>query len=211
MNRSIFEVVPEFEGRKEFIDSVMAENGNDIEKAKGELSAKTLELEQVKQDLDKANESIASLNATIETFNGSKSDVEALKQKLAEFEAEKTAREQAEKERQIELGYKSRFDAAIGDVEFINEFTKDGAYAEFKKALLDPSNNGVGDKDIFANISKNQQNWFKSKQTFPNIQGVANLDMSLVNAETFKKMSLIQQMEFANSHPAEYDAISKMI
>ena len=211
MNRSIFDVVPEFEGRKEFIDSVMAENGKDIEKAKGDLGSANSQLEQAKTDLANANESIKTLKQTIEGLKGSGEEIEALKNQIAQFEAEREAREQAEALAQAELGIKARFDAVVGSSEFVNDFTKQGAYETFKKALEDANNKGLGDKEIFDTISKDQQGWFKSKQNFVNIAGVEQLDTSLINVDNFKKMTLIQQMEFANAHPSEYEALTKMI
>ena len=103
---------------KEQVDSIMTENGNDIEAAKGELEQVKTELEQTKTQLQEANN-------TIDGFK----DYEQVKNQVQEY---KTKYEQstAEYEAKIaDMQFGTALDAAIT--------TADGRNAKAIKALLD--------------------------------------------------------------------------
>lgn len=204
MNRKIFEVLPEFEGKKEFIDSVMDENGKDIEKAKGSLAGVNKELEDSKKTIDELKETIATLEK-------SANDVEELKKTIDGYKEKERLANEEKRKATYEQNMQARFDALVKDSQFVNDFTKVGAYEQFKKMIEDKNNEGKGDSQIYAELTKGNDSWFKSKQSFVNMQGLGNIDSSLVDVEAFKKMSLLQQMTFATNHPNEYAELSKMI
>lgn len=76
---------------KENIDKIMAENGKDIEKAKGELETIETEKENLEEQLEKANE-------TIEEFKGM--DIESMKAAAEDY---KTKYEESKTEYEKEL------------------------------------------------------------------------------------------------------------
>lgn len=211
MNRELFNELPDFEGKKEFIDKVMNENGNDIEKAKKDLDT-------AKADLVKAQDTVKELQSQIKTLNDSikelkdndnSEEIASLKKQIAEFEEADKARKEAEEKRQIELGLLARFDAVVGDDKFINEFTKAGAFEEFKKAISDAQ--GKGDKEVYAELVKDKKDWFQGKTSFVDITGANKIKVDLSVVEKFKKMTLIEQMTYAQEHPEEYAEISKAL
>ena len=69
---------------KEQVDSIMAENGNDIESAKGELEQVKTELEQTKTQLQEANTTIDGFK----DYEQVKSQVEEYKTKYEQSKAE---------------------------------------------------------------------------------------------------------------------------
>lgn len=204
MKRSIFDVLPDFEGKKEFIDSVMSENGKDIENAKAGSVA-------VQGELDTAKAKIDELQSTIDEMSKSVGDMEAMKATIKKYEEAEAERVETEKQAIFEKNMQDRFTGLVGSSEFVNDFTRAGAYEAFKKAVADERNAGKGDKDIYAEVIKGNENWFKSQQNFVDIQGVQHIDQSLVDVEAFKKMTLTQRMGFANAHPQEYSEISKLL
>ena len=69
---------------KEQVDSIMAENGNDIEAAKGEISQVKTELEQTKSQLQEANTTIEGFK----DYDQVKAQVEDYKKKYEDSKAE---------------------------------------------------------------------------------------------------------------------------
>lgn len=82
MNRSFFAKLPDFEGKDAFIDAIMAENGRDIEKAKGNADALKGELEAAK--------------LTISDLEKNKGDVSALQKQLDDYHRADDERKKAE-------------------------------------------------------------------------------------------------------------------
>lgn len=103
---------------KEQVDSIMAENGTDIEAAKGDLDGVKEELKQVKTQLQEAN-------STIDGFK----DYDQVKGQVEEY---KTRYEQS----------KSEYEAKISDMQFGSTLesaitTAGGRSAKAVKAMLD--------------------------------------------------------------------------
>lgn len=103
---------------KEQVDSIMTENGNDIEAAKGELEQVKTELEQTKNQLQEAN-------TTIDGFK----DYDQVKSQVQEY---KTKYEQS----------KAEYEAKIADMQFGTSLdaaitSAGGRNAKAIKALLD--------------------------------------------------------------------------
>jgi len=84
----------------EQIDKVMAENGKDVEKAKGDLATKETELENAKEQLKTANETIESYKSM---------DIDSIKQSAEEY---KTKFEEAQKQAKADME-KLQFDHAL--------------------------------------------------------------------------------------------------
>lgn len=209
MNRDLFKDLPDFEGKKEFIDKVMDENGRDIENAKKDAEKVQQDLEQAQADAKKFKDQIKELNDSIKELKADNAEIDTLKTKIADFEEAEKKRAEAEAKHQAELGLQARFDAVVGDNKFINEFTKAGAYDEFKKAIQ--TADGKGDKEVFAELIKDKSDWFAGKTEFVDIHGVESIKLNPSDIEKFKNMTLIQQMEYAQNHPKEYAEISKAL
>lgn len=200
MNRSIFDTLPEFEGRKEFIDAVMKQNGEDINAAKAGLvdaQAKQTELEQ-------AN---AKLTEQITQLAQAADDAEALKTKLAEAEQSLADAQAAANARVYEDNMQARFTAVVGDGKFINDYTRKAIYEQFKDATKNA--NGKADADVYAELTKDKSGLFEVKQQFVNMAGVDEIDQGLLDSEKFKAMTLVERMAFANDHPKEYKALTQ--
>ena len=221
MNRKFLEeLLPEdMEGRKEIVDKIMAENGEDVEKAKAK-QVKDIEAERdnLKDELNKANEKVKEIEGqlddkdkTIDNLKQSVGNEEELKAQIEAYEEEKRKAEEERKQAELEKGMQSRFDAVVGENKFVNDFTKDGTYKEFKEALDKPENKGKGDKEIFNELMKGNEDRLEQPQNFVYVQGMGQPDVDLNTVEKFKKMNLQQQMKFANENPEEYAKIEKAL
>lgn len=157
MNR---EFLKSFDLTDEVIDKIMAENGNDIETAKGKAT-------EYKEQLDKANETIKSLEE-------SKGNIEELQKQLDAYKEAEAKRTEAEKAAQANAAMLSRFESVVGDGKFLNEFTKNGIFEEFKKAVSDEANKGKGDSEIYAAMIKDRDGIFVNPNAPKDITGSAH-------------------------------------
>ena len=214
------ELLPaDMEGRKEIVDKIMAENGEDVEKAKAK-QVKDIEQERdnLKGKLDEANSKNEELKGQIkdkdETIKGLEESVGNEEEMKAQLEAYKEKEKKAEEERkqeQIEEGLKARFENVTDGAEFVNEFTKEGAYNNFKEALDNPENKGKGDKEIYQALMKGNEGWLKQPQNFPDMSGMGSPDVDMTAVEKYKAMSLQDRMKWANENPEQFAEIKKAL
>lgn len=144
---------------KETIDTIMAEHGKLITEAK----EKTQELENKVKDYETK---IDELSSKAETNTKVQEELDKLKAQIAE---EKKQKEQED----LEATLNKNVLEAIGDVEFVNERTKNAIINEVKTALQDKANVGKSAKDIFETITKDSTDIFKNKnelKDMPDIQ-----------------------------------------
>lgn len=114
---------------------------------KGKLTAKIAEL-------DTANATIADLKGKLQ--NAEEVDVGALQQKIAEYEQAEQKRKDDEATAKANEALKSRFAPLKGEHKFINEYTENAMFEEFKKALNLEENKGKSDSDVYADIIKDK-------------------------------------------------------
>ena len=151
---------------QEEIKSILAEHGK---------SVKT-ETEKVENNMKKENEDLkATIDDLKEQVNKApKSDeIESLKSKIADYETKEKERKEAEDKKNLDEVLTKNVLEAIGDVEFVNERTKNAIINEVKTALQDKANTGKSAKEIFENITKDSTDIFKNKNELsdmPDIQ-----------------------------------------
>ena len=144
---------------KETIDTIMAEHGKLITEAK----EKTQELENKVKDYETK---IDELSSKAETNTKIQEELDTLKKQIAE---EKKQKEQED----LDATLNKNVLEAIGDIEFVNERTKNAIINEVKTALQDKANVGKSAKDIFETITKDSTDIFKNKnelKDMPDIQ-----------------------------------------
>ena len=176
------------------------------------LNANSADIGRAKQGADALNQTIADLTAqletaraTIATLEGNAANAEAIS---AELEKYRTAeRERTEAETQM----RSRFDAVTAETKFVNELTRDGIFAQFRKAITDTVNAGKGDAAVLADLINGKTDLLVNPNPAVNIPGAAPLNNQQLTVEAFKAMPLTQQMQWANTNPEMYARMSDML
>ena len=158
----LIELIPD--ATKEVIDQILDANGKDIENAQGSHK-------KTKEDLAAANQKIAEYEQEIESLKDATANADALKLKVAELE--KSIQERKEK---AEAAVTSRFDAVVGEKQFLNDFTRTGVLNEFKAAIADKENVGKSDSDILAALVKDREGIFANPNPPASIPGTGNID-----------------------------------
>lgn len=150
---------------KDVIQKVMALHGDDIEAKK----AKITELEDKVKEKDKTIQehegTIKQLGDDIDKLKTEGGDeVGKLKDKIAAFEKAEKERKEAEANALKDKQLTDNILEAIGDKEFVNDFTKKSIIAQIKEDLGKQENAGKGIKDIFEELTKDSTDIFKNPQ-----------------------------------------------
>lgn len=134
--------------------------------AKGKYDA---DVQKLKAELGEAKNAITALEA-------SKGDAEALQAELDRYKAAEEKRQQEAAEAAARAELLDRFNRAKGDSVFSSEYAESGVLEAFAGALKDPANKGRGDNDIFAELTKDRDGVFKSKNPPANMGGIGRAE-----------------------------------
>ena len=163
----LIELIPD--ATKEVIDQILDANGKDIENAQGSHK-------KTKEDLAAANQKIAEYEQEIESLKDATANADALKLKVAELEKSIQERKDADEKEKAEAAVTSRFDAVVGEKQFLNDFTRTGVLNEFKAAIADKVNVGKSDSDILTALVKDREGIFANPNPPASIPGTGNID-----------------------------------
>lgn len=176
---------------KEQVDSIMAENGSDIEAAKGEVETVKAELEQTKTQLQEAN-------TTIDGFK----DYDQVKAQVEEYKTE-YERSKVEYETKItDMQFGAALESAIT--------AAGGRNAKAVKALLDvdalkASKNQEADiKAAIEACQKDNGYLFGATEPINNPIGPTQGAALCITKEQFKTMGYKERLELKQNSPEKY-------
>lgn len=153
---------------KETIDTIMAEHGKLITKAK----EKTQDLENKVKEYETK---IGELSSKAEDNTKVQEELDNLKKSIAENEAKAKAKAEDD-------ALTKNITSAFGDKKFVNEYTKNAIIGDIKTALKDSNNAGKSAKDLFEELTKDKEGIFDN----PN-KGVSTPPTGDVNTELAKE------------------------
>lgn len=119
-----------------------------------EFNKKLDKLGDYEKQLSTANDTITDLKGKLQ--NAEKVDVEALQKQIADYEQAEQTRKQEETAAKELQALKDRFAPLKGEHKYINEYTENAMFDEFKNALRLDENKGKSDSDIYATITKDK-------------------------------------------------------
>ena len=150
---------------KDVVDKVMAMNGDDIEALKNENKSLKADVEKKDKTIQEHEGTIKQLGDDIDKLKTEGGDeVGKLKDKIAAFEKAEKERKEAEANALKDKQLTDNILEAIGDKEFVNDFTKKSIIAQIKEDLGKQENAGKGIKDIFEGLTKDSTDIFKNPQ-----------------------------------------------
>lgn len=166
--------------------------------------------ETVKTETDKVEtkyqEEISNNKSTIEDLkmqinNAPKSDeLESLKQKIADYEQKETDRIAKQKADERNNAIEKNINDVIGNLKFINDYTKNAIINDVKNALQDEANMGKSTKDIFDEIVKDKDNLFVNPNQ-PKIPDVSTEVHNDIDKEKFNKMTYNERIALKSENP----------
>jgi hypothetical protein len=184
------------------VKAILDINSADITKALGKQGGEITTLQAKATDLEGQ---LTTANNTIKALEAAKGNAEDLQKQIDAYKQAEADRKAAETAAQLQATVEARFDAVVGDRKFLHDFVRKGVLDEFEAALADKANTGKGDKDLFDALTKDK-GYFASQNPPINMGGAGGGDPE-TDKEKFDKMSLYEQMLFAQKHPeqaAEY-------
>lgn len=140
---------------KEEIKSILTEHGKSVKN----------ETEKVQNDMRKENDDLkATIDDLKEQVNKApkSEEIESLKSKIAEYEANETKRIEAEKQKALDESLTANILNAIGDKKFVNDYTKNAIINDIKSSLKDSNNAGKSAKDLFEELTKDKDGIFSN-------------------------------------------------
>ena len=147
-----------FEILKESGIEVEADKQADIRRVFAEnyktINEHNQKFEKLTEQVNNANTAVAELKSRLEKAESV--DVEALKQKISEFEAAEQKRKDDEAAENELKALKERFSSLKGDKKFLNEGTESWMFGEFKKALELEENKSKSDAEIYEAVTRDK-------------------------------------------------------
>lgn len=202
--KNIFKLLEEIglevpEDKKKDFEKSVNENYktiNEYNKVNEKLSTKTTELSTAQETINNLEEDLKNTGVDSEEF-------ENLKQTVANYkQAEKDREENAKKEK----ADKELTDIvlnAIGEVEFVNEYTKNSIVGEIKTRM--ENEKGKGAKELFEELTKDQEGILKNPQ-----QDGITIPASNPNGGGTLTLADIEKMSTEEIN-ANWDKVSKVL
>lgn len=165
---------------QEMIDTIMAEYGKLVT--------------QDKEELQSLKGEILSLQETSKNAIELQDKYEALTKQIEQDNAEKKAK--AENDMMIK-----NINEAIGDKQFVNEYTKNSIINEVKSALQNEANIGKSAKDLFTEITNGKDDLFINPNKIIDMPSVSENVSGAITKDAFDKMSYKERVELKQSNP----------
>lgn len=125
--------------------------------------------EELKVKLEEAEGRLAEYEDIARRLEVSQCEAEEMRTRINELQKvidQSEAEAKAEKSRE-EL--ERRFECAADDATFLNDFTRNGIFAEFLEAVADEKNARRSDKEIFGRLVENRENLFVPEGGIPSV------------------------------------------
>lgn len=148
----------------EAINKIMAENGKDVNAAKGDVEKTSAELEQLKKELETANATLEK----VKDYDNVKADVEKYKADLKAAQDDYSKKVAA-----MELSAKVK--DFTGNKKFVNDLTRDAINKQLADAVNADENKGKSLEDLFKALTDGKENIFinENTPTPPNVPDMA--------------------------------------
>lgn len=180
------------------VKSVFAMNGADIEQIKAKSTGFENEIHSLKEQLEKANETIENANLEIESFKTM--DIDGIKAKAEEW---KTKYEQTEAEKS-EIQNKYRAESFANSLQFSSNSAKKAFIQDFLNANLPIQNDTyLGAEDFVKNYRESDPGAFKVEETKPQVLNISTTGAKLPE-KSYKELSYSEKVELKQNNPDLY-------
>lgn len=139
------------------------------------------------------------LSEQIKAFDGDKSKLEELQNKVADYEKAEQKRREEQQAAELENSMRERFKGLNGEHKYINEYTEKAVFEDFKAAVADKANAGKSDADIYSQLVKDK-NIYQNPNTVvvPPVGGGSSSDKKTI--EELSKLSYDEYKAYRNKN-----------
>ncbi|MGL5718011.1 MAG: phage scaffolding protein [Paraclostridium sp.] len=184
----------------EQIDGIMAEHGKTVEKAKGDATKVTQELETYKDKVNALETQLTDANTQIQSFKDM--DIDGIKKSADEW---KSKYEADTKELQMQMEAKEygyNLDKAMTDYKFSNDRVKNSILADIKEKQFKFENEKfLGLEDYMKQLQDSEPTSFITEEPKEPTPQIVKPTGSASGANTGRKMSLVEAMKLKNNNP----------
>lgn len=145
---------------KEEIKGILAESGKVVNTETEKLK------DEYKKTIDDLKEQVKNAPSSTE--------IETLKQTIADMEAKEAQRIADEKAKKDDEILTNNIVEAFGDKKFINDYTRNAIINDIKSALKDANNGGKSAKDLFEEITKDKSDIFANPNQMQDMPGMGD-------------------------------------
>lgn len=160
---------------KDKIDTIMAEYGKSVQSYKEQI-------EELKGKEESYKENEQSYKNKIDELSQISNDSQKIQQELDTLKKEIAEKEANEKARKDDEMLTNNIMNAIGDKQFVNEYTKNAIINDIKTALKDNANGGKSAKDLFEEMTNDKADIFANPNQVQDMPSMGDSD-----TETDKK------------------------
>ncbi len=190
----------------EVIDKIMAENGKDIENAKGDVSKLEAEVKTKEKELETLQGQLKKANEQIEEFKDM--DIDAIQKAADDYkEKYKTAKTEAEEELE-KIKFEYALDKALGQAKARNSKAVKALVDVDKLKLVDDKILGLNEQ--LEEIKKENDFLFESeKKETPTIVKPGSYQPEGITKEDFKDMGYLERVKLKQKDKNLYEQLSK--
>ncbi len=127
-----------------------------ILKAVGENYRTIAEVQKKNDRITELETQNGELSEQIKAFDGDKSKLEELQNKVADYEKAEQKRKEEQQAAELENSMCERFKGLNGEHKYINEYTEKAVFEDFKSAVADKANAGKSDAEIYSQLVKDK-------------------------------------------------------
>ena len=155
-------------------ETAVTNRGGDIMSLKDYLESYKLK-DEYKKTIDDLKEQVKNAPSSDEITN--------LKNTIADMEAKEQKRLEDEKAKRDDELLTNNIIAAIGDKQFVNDYTRNAIIEDIKKGLKEENNGAKSAKDLFEEITKDKSDIFANPNKMPDMPGMGDSEESTSKKE----------------------------
>ena len=137
----------------EQLKKILDINSRDVGKAKGSFS----ELQKAFEDAEAEN---ALIKDKLSGFENAQCEAEKMKNEIDRLQKVIEESEKSREAEKAEADLAKRFGTATEGKEFVNKYTQNGLFAEFRAAVAEEKNTGKSDAEIYSSLIEGRENLF---------------------------------------------------
>ena len=186
---------------KDVIDKIMAEHGKLITENKDKVQSLEDEKSKLETKIQTYETKITELNSKVDDSSKVQKELDDLKKSIEE---ENNKRDAEKKDNVMTQNILS----AIGEKQFINDYTKNAIISEVKTAMSDEKNAGKSTKDLFEEITKDKEGIFANPNK-PEDMPSANQNLyNDIDKDAFGKMGYQERLNLKAENPDLFEKLN---
>ena len=146
----------------EQLKKILDINSSDIGKAKKQT-------EELERQLEERAERMNEMESRIAEFEKNQHEADEIRKRADELQKVVDERNAADKAELLKQEFCRRFDAVTEGAMFVNDFTREGIFEQFKEAVGDEKNIGKADSEIYGQLIEGRDNIFIPDGGLPSV------------------------------------------